>query len=262
MEGFELTREQLAHIQNAITKAIKVWVAESKKKGVVFGLSGGVDSALVCKLAAYAGVDAHALILPERGLTPEADVEDALSLARQLKVKHTVLHVNDIVDAVKETYGKKMDCVCLGNIKARARMLLLYLTANTEGRIVLGTSNRTELLTGYYTKHGDGAADYLPIGGLYKTQVRQLARHMGVPSQIIDKKPSAGLWRGQCDEDELGLDYDTLDRMLYMMFEEWMKPDEVAGRLNLDKRDVLGVFERVESARHKLNGPGMVPPIN
>jgi len=261
MEGLDLTEERLESARKAIVSAIKGWVRDSGSRGVVYGLSGGVDSAVVCKLAAEAKVSAHALIMPESGLTPDGDVKDAVSLAGKLKAKHTVLEINKAVDAVKGTYGGKIGCAPLGNVKARVRMLYLYLAANTESRIVLGTSNRTELLLGYFTKHGDGAADYLPIASLYKTQVRQLAAHIGVPEKIILKKPTAGLWRGQCDEDELGMDYGTLDRILYLMFEEWTEPGEVAGKLGLRKAEVMGVWRRVEANRHKMERPPAVGSV-
>jgi NAD+ synthase len=261
MESLNLTADQLKSARKAVTSAIKGWVYESNTKGVVYGLSGGVDSALVCKLAAEAKVNAHALIMPETGLTPEQDVDDAVSLAKKLEVRYSILEINDVIDAVKETYGGKIDRISLGNVKARARMLYLYLTANAESRIVLGTSNKTELLTGYSTKHGDGAADFLPIGGLYKTQVRRLAGHVGIPKNILNKKPSAGLWRNQCDEDELGMDYRTLDRILYLMFEEWLEPSEVARKLNLWKTEVVRVWNRVDKNKHKLNRPEIAQPL-
>lgn len=249
MEHLKLSRKQLDAALKGASDAIRGWVENSGADGVVYGLSGGVDSALVCVLASE--VDAHALILPEKGVTPRQDIDDAVELAGKAGASYTIHEINGIVDSVKQAYGE-LGCVPLGNVKARARMILLYAAANEENRVVLGTSNKTELLLGYYTKHGDGAADFLPIGSLYKTQVRQLARHAKVPKRILDKTPSAGLWAGQCDEDELGLDYETLDKILYLVYGERLTPKDAAVELGVTHRAVEEVLERVDANRHKM----------
>ncbi|MBD3388559.1 MAG: NAD+ synthase [Candidatus Altiarchaeales archaeon] len=258
MESLRLSPEQLKSAVKTVTSSISSWVDGSKSEGVVLGLSGGLDSAVTCSLAAKAKVDVHALILPEMGLTPKSDLDDAIGLAGKLKVRHSVMEINGVVDAVRSSFGRDIGFRHLGNVKARARMLLIYLTANTENRLVLGTSNKTELLTGYFTKHGDGASDCLPIASLYKTQVRQLAQHLKLPSSIIKKAPTAGLWEGQCDEDELGIGYKTLDRILHLSFDEWMMVDEVAEKLKIGQEEVVKVRRRVEDNRHKVNRPEMV----
>ena len=134
-------------------------------------------------------------------------------------------------------------------------MVLNYLVANLEHRLVLGTGNRTELLTGYFTKYGDGAVDVLPIGGLYKTQVFQLARYLGIPKPIISKPPSAGLWRGQTDEGELGFSYELLDRILFQLVNEKHTVGETATLLNMETSRVQEVRSKVLGSRHKRQSP-------
>src|SRR5206468_3700353 len=124
---------------------------------------------------------------------------------------------------------KRGDRVARGNVKARIRMILLYYIANTQGRIVMGTGNKSELAVGYSTKFGDGGADFLPIGDLYKTQVREMASFLGVPKRIVEKVPTAGLWPGQTDEGELGIAYPDLDRVL-LGIELHLTPEEVAAQ--------------------------------
>jgi NAD+ synthase len=143
------------------------------------------------------------------------------------------------------------------NLKARIRMVILYYHANAMNRMVVGTGNRTELLVGYFTKYGDGGVDILPLGELYKTDVRNLASYLGVNQNIIDKNPTAGLWPGQTDEEELGIKYELLDKILYLLTEKGMKEDEVALKLKISLDEVVNVKLMMLAAEHKLK----MPPI-
>jgi len=194
-------------------------------KAVVIGLSGGIDSAVVAALCtkALGKKNVLALIMPEKR---DQHYKDALAYAKQLGIEYKVIDIAPIVkqfDKVCKPANKK----ARANIRARVRMTLLYYYSNLLDRRVAGTSNRSELEIGYFTKWGDGAADFLPIAHLYKSQVNGLARELGVPEKIIRKKPTAGLWRGQSDEGELGISYAELDAALHgkknARVEHWKK---------------------------------------
>ena len=183
--------------------------------GFVLGLSGGVDSAVVAGLAARAvgPENVLGLVLPHRESDP-TDAAHARLVAERLGVATETVDVTPVVEAVRAGCGHAFEGVALGNLKARARMLVLYAHANAAGRLVLGTGNKSELLQGYFTKYGDGAADVYPIGDVYKTNVWDLARHLGVPEPVVAKPPSAGLHPGQTDEAEMGVRYKDLDEVL------------------------------------------------
>jgi NAD+ synthase len=255
MKKLQLNKKELEEIRLKTRKAIKKWVTTTGAMGVVYGLSGGLDSAVVSTLTAEAKVNAHALIMPEEGLTDPGCVDDAVKTARKLKVKHTIMPINTLLEAYKKHDIDVENKIAWGNVKARVRMTLNYLVANTENRVVLGTGNRTELLLGYYTKYGDGGVDFQPIGSLYKTHVRQLARHIGIPKRIINKTPTAGLWDKQTDEKELGVDYKTLDKILFLLVEEWLSIKETSSRTGASTKKVKEIADRIQKNRHKLEGP-------
>ncbi len=225
-----------------ITKFIRDQVEAAGAEGAVLGISGGLDSATVAFLAARAlGKDrVFALLLPEVGMTPEAEVEDAREVASILRSYFAVLP------------AEAAPAVVNGNLKARVRMTILYWHANLLHRLVLGTGNKTEILLGYSTKFGDGAADILPIAGLYKDEVRDLARRIGVPGRILDKAPTAGLWPGQTDEGELGITYDDANAILRGL-EEGRSRNNLAAEFGREK---LAIVEgRIAAGRHKRELP-------
>ena len=193
---------------------------EVKKVGltrVVFGLSGGIDSALVACLAAEAlgPENVDACIMPYRTSNPESEAHARL-VAERLAINHRVIEITPMVDAYFNLFPDA-DAMRRGNKMARERMTILYDLSATQGALVLGTSNKTELLLGYGTLYGDMASALNPIGDIYKTQVWQLAEEMDVPRVVIEKKPSADLWAGQTDEQELGFTYREVDELLYRM---------------------------------------------
>ena len=240
---------------------IKQKMDESNAKGVVLGLSGGLDSAVVAKLCADAlGAEkVLCLIMPETA-TSEKDIKNALSLAADLGVEYRVIDITTTVSAFTELLSPmELDPKALGNIKARCRMITLYIHANLENRLVMGTSNKSELATGYFTKFGDGGADFSPIGDLYKTQVFELARAIGIPENIIEKPPSAGLSQGQTDEGELGLSYDILDRIL-LGIELKMEPEDIADKVGVDGSEVERIHALVRKNVHKRKMP-LIPKI-
>ena len=186
------------------------------RKGIL-GLSGGIDSALVAYLAAEAlgPENVHAVIMPYRTSNPESEAHARL-VAETLGIHHEVIEITSMVDAYFDQFPGA-DNMRRGNKMARERMTILYDHSAAHGALVLGTSNKTELLLGYGTLHGDMASALNAIGDIYKTQVWLLSEEMGVPRAVIDKKPSADLWAGQTDEQELGFTYREVDELLYHM---------------------------------------------
>ena len=196
---------------NNLIKGIKKYFQKSKIKKAVIGVSGGIDSALSLKLVADAigNKNITSLIMPEKGLTKKQEVIDSINLCRSLKVPYRIIEINTILKSFK---GQNK--ISLMNLKPRIRMLFLYNHANLNNALVIGTSNKTELKLGYFTKYGDGACDIEVIGDLYKTEVISLAKYLKLPKKIIDKVPSAGLFKGQTDETEIGETYKNIDKML------------------------------------------------
>jgi NAD+ synthase len=234
---------------------------ESKVKGVAIGLSGGLDSAVVTKLCADAlGAEkVLCLIMPETA-TSEKDIKDALALAAELGMEYRVIDITTTVSAFTDLLSPmELDPKALGNIKARCRMITLYVHANLENRLVMGTSNKSELATGYFTKFGDGGADFSPIGDLYKSQVFELARAIDIPEALIEKPPSAGLSQGQTDEGELGLSYNFLDRIL-LGIELKMASEDIANKVGVDASEVERIHDLVKKNIHKRKMP-LIPKI-
>lgn len=197
---------------------IREQVTNAGSRGVVFGLSGGLDSAVVavlCKMAFPNNV--LAVILP--CYSSETDLEHAQALASEFDIPTETIALEEAFEALlrslpEDDYLPNTKRLAESNMKPRLRMLTLYYLASRLGYLVVGTSNRSELDIGYFTKHGDGGVDIMPLGNLLKSQVRELAIHLGIPREIIERPPSAGLWEGQTDEAEIGVTYEELDRYL------------------------------------------------
>lgn len=187
----------------------------SGSRGIVIGLSGGIDSAVAAAFCCRAVGPANVLglSLPSKVSNP-ADLKDAADLCRQFGMEHVVISIDPILAGYRTMPGYAETPYLLGNLMARTRMVILYYHANRENRLVCGTSNRSEFMLGYCTKFGDNAADILPLLHLYKTDVYVVARELGIPGPIINKVPSAGLWEDQSDEKEIGLTYEQIDASL------------------------------------------------
>lgn len=233
-----------------LTSFIRDAVEVSGTSGVVVGLSGGVDSSLAAALAAQAlGPErVHGFLLPYRTSNPASE-EDARAVAGHLGVPHRVIDISPMVDAYFQTEADA-DPGRRGNKMARERMTILFDQAKKRNALVLGTSNKTEILLGYSTVFGDNASSLNPLGDLYKGQVWQLSRHLGLPSAVIDKAPSADLFPGQTDEGDLGFDYQTADEVLYLLFDEGLRPDEVVAR-GYDERAVERIVTYEQRFRFK-----------
>ena len=202
-----------------LSKFIDTELHRTGLRDLVLGLSGGIDSAVVAYIAVRAIKPAriHTYLLPFR-TSSEDSLRDARSVVEDLGIDTETIDISPLVDGFEETVGE-VDRLRLGNVMARARMTVLYDRSAAHQALVLGTSNKTELLLGYGTLHGDMASALNPVGDLYKTQIRRLAEHLGVPASIRTKPPSADLWPDQSDEDELGFSYDEVDRLLALLID-------------------------------------------
>jgi NAD+ synthase len=239
------------------TRFIKEYVENSRTEGVVIGLSGGIDSNTIAALTSLAigGERVLGLMLPEEETRNEKDIEDAVIVAKQFELKTQLC---DITPALQSLYKSipifdQSDRLCKGNLKARTRMLYLYYYANKMNRLVCGSSDKSETMIGYFTKWGDVAADIYPIIDLYKTQVRLLAEHLGLPKELSSKTATPALWPNQLAETELGIRYDILDLILYGI-EVFMDSEEIARQLNIEKEAVEKIKAKWLNSEHKRRG--------
>ncbi|MCW4032994.1 MAG: NAD+ synthase [Candidatus Bathyarchaeota archaeon] len=247
-------------INDKIENFIKKKVEEAKATGIVIGLSGGIDSTTVVSLCKSAlGADRIlGLIMPSKN-TKDEDIQDAKDLANQLNIDTTTINIADLEEQFESllNYDKQIDRVAIGNILPRLRMTILYFHANSMNRLVAGTGNKSELLIGYFTKYGDGGVDMLPIGDLYKTQVRQLAEYLGISKNLIWKVPTAGLWENQTDENEIGFKYELLDLALYGLNELKLSISELTKELSISTSDAKIIMNMTVKNQHKLETPAI-----
>jgi NAD+ synthase len=246
--------------ETIIKEFIRTYVKNSGCRSIVLGLSGGVDSSTVAILCRQAlGKNRTICVFLPEEATPMLDRKHCYNLAKKYDLKCREIDITSIVEHAKEKINKRPDKLALANMKARVRMMMLYAYANTTKSLVCGTSNKSEMLIGYFTKYGDGGVDIQPIGDLYKTQVYALARYLKIPEPIIKKKPSAGLWPGQTDEDEIGLPYTILDKILYGL-EQNLSDYEIASILKIKKTEVKRVRLMRVKSQHKRDTP-LIPKI-
>ncbi len=240
----------LAMIDRFLTEEL----AKTGLKGFVVGLSGGVDSALSCALAVHAvGPDrVLAVKMPFRTSSPASE-EDADRVIADLGVRAERVDITPMVESYFQG-DESVPALRKGNFMARTRMACLFDLSAREGALVLGTSNKTELLLGYGTWYGDMASSLNPIGDLYKTQVWQLAGHMGLPESVIEKPPSADLWPDQTDEEEMGIRYTEADAILYLLVDERYTVEEVAA-VGYPEDRVAEILRRVERSQFKRRLP-------
>jgi NAD+ synthase len=236
--------------EKVLTSFIRDAVETSGTAGVVVGLSGGVDSSLSAALAvrALGPEKVHGYLLPYRTSSPESEA-DARLVAEHLGMPHRVIDISPMIDAYF-AIETDADPGRRGNKMARERMTILFDQAKRLNALVLGTSNKTEILLGYSTVFGDNASSLNPLGDLYKHQVWQLSRHMELPEQVVGKAPSADLWPGQTDENELGFSYVLADEVLSLLFDQGLSPGEVIER-GYDERVVQRIVRLEQQFRFK-----------
>jgi NAD+ synthase len=232
--------------------------AETRKFGfnrVVLGLSGGIDSALSATLAAEAlgPKNVVVIMMPYKTSSPESEGHARLLIEHLGLPNYDKIDITPMAEPLFEHYGE-MSNLRRGNVLARLRMIAVFDRSSAENALVLGTSNKTEYLLGYTTWYGDSAASIQPLGDLYKTQIRALSRAIGVPAPIVDKKPSADLWPGQTDETEMGLEYDVVDQVLYLLVDERLDPEKVVQR-GFDKALVERTMRTVMNMQYKRMTP-------
>ncbi len=244
--------------QKRICRFIKEYVENTGAKGIVLGLSGGIDSATIAALSSLAigGENVLGLMLPEKENFNQKDINDAKVVADQFHLQTQVCDMTDVLGCFYDAIPvfDHADRLCKGNVKARTRMVFLYYYANKQSRIVCGSSDKSETMMGYFTKWGDAAADIAPILDLYKTQVRMLAMHLGTPRELALKPSTPALWPNQLAESELGIKYEALDLILYGL-ERFMEPEDIAQQLNLEQAIVEKVKSRWLANEHKRKMP-------
>ncbi len=249
-------RINTALARKILTGFLRTEITRAGFRRAVIGLSGGIDSALSCFLAAEAlgPENVLAVRMPYRASSSDS-LAHAQLVIDALGVQSLTVEITDMVEPLFARFPE-MDNLRKGNVMARARMIVLYDQSAAFRGLVVGTGNKTELLLGYSTLYGDSACALNPIGDLYKTQVRQLARAVGVPEPILAKPPSADLWVGQTDEDELGFTYEQADRILYLLVDQRYSPEDCIAA-GFDASLVRAIGERVRRMHFKR----ILPPI-
>ena len=227
-----------------IVKEIRAYFKENRFKKAVIGLSGGIDSSLAAKLVADAigNNNLAGLIMPDKGVTSLTSVQHAMKIANMLKIRYELVGINSYLKPYKKLPWRENKTAII-NTKSRARANILYNYANTHNALVVGTSNKSELMLGYFTKYGDGAVDIEVLGDLWKTEVFEMARLLRLPEEIIAKEPSAELFHGHTDEKELGAKYDTIDKILKKI-KSGRRPKTALGKR---------ILRRVKDNEHKRN---------
>ena len=253
----------LNEVEKRISRFMKEYVENAGAEGIVLGLSGGIDSSTTAAISSLSigGNKVTGLMLPEKETYNSRDIDDAKFVAKKFGLKSQVCDITPALEGFYKTIPifDQADKLCKGNIKARTRMIYLYYYANKLNKIVCGSSDKSETMMGYFTKWGDVAADISPLMDLYKTQVRKLAEHMGIPPELAAKPSTPALWPNQLAETELGIKYETLDLILFGL-ERFMTTEEIAQQLSVEKPLVEKVKSRWLAVEHKRRLP-LVPKV-
>jgi NAD+ synthase len=248
---------EIKKVYENLISEIKAFFKNNSLSKAVIGLSGGIDSAVCAKLVADAIGKANikALLLPVKGLSSEENIQDGVEFCKLNGIGYSVVFINNFIGQFEKLDWTQKKIAKM-NLASRLRAVILYNYANSNNSIVIGTSNKTEIFMGYFTKYGDGAADIEIIGDLFKCEVRQLARFLKISEKIINKAPTAELYPGQTDEKELGMSYDELDGILKLYIEEKIPSEDIIKK-GFDKELVDSIINKIKSSEHKRS----MPPI-
>ena len=253
-----MNQEILSEIKNQnyenITKIIQKFIAdkieENHSEGVILGLSGGIDSAVLAYLCKDTLKEKTlALIMPDTDVTPNSETEDALKMISLTGIPYKLIDIKPIVNEYSMYLEPNQKAK--GNLRARIRSNILYYYANAKNYLVLGSSDKSEYMIGYFTKFGDGASDITPIISLYKLQVREIAKFLKVPENVISKKSSPHLWKEHEAEEELGLSYEEIDSILYCLYEKKMRIEETSKTTEIDIQAIEKIQNLHKNSQHK-----------
>ncbi len=246
----EIKNQDYASLTETLEKFISEQIEKNHVKGIILGLSGGIDSAVlayICKRGLKEKT--LAIIMPDTSITPKTETEDAIKMIALTGIEYKLIDIKPIVNEYSmylEPNEKSR-----GNLRARVRTNILYYYANTKDYLVLGSSDKSEHLIGYFTKFGDGASDLTPIISLYKLQVREIAKYLRVPENIISKKSSPHLWKEHEAEDELGMSYEEIDSILYCLCDKKLSVEETSRITQIEKSVVEKIHELNINSEHK-----------
>jgi NAD+ synthase len=253
-----LTLHEATETRDRIVRFLRTHTARIGARHLVVGMSGGLDSSVAAVLCSMAvgGRRTLAFCLTEADTFNPSNLQDAQEVARNHSIQFRTLDITELVKTATKLVDapRSIGNIPIGNVKARLRSMILYYYANTKDGIVVGTGDKSEIMLGYFTKYGDGASDIQPLADVYKTTLRDLAKHLRLPARIYSKPSSPDLWSGQTAEGELGLSYDKLDLILWGL-ERWMRPSDISRDLSIPLKIVEGVRKRWLGAEHKRRPP-------
>ena len=246
----EIKNQDYPSITSTIENFLQEQMERNRSEGLILGLSGGIDSAVLAYICKRKFPDKTvAIVMPDTAITPKSETEDALKMVSLTGIQYKLIDINPIVN--EYSMYLEPNERAKGNLRARVRTNILYYYANAKNYLVLGSSDKSEYLIGYFTKFGDGASDITPIISLYKLQVREIAKYLGVPENVITKKSSPHLWKDHEAENELGVSYEEVDSILYCLFEKKLSVQETLELTGIEMSTIEKIQELNKNSEHK-----------